>query len=385
MPLPIAIIRYSLILLPASGTMLAADIDSPGPFIAFALGCLLLARIGDSLPVPAALFLPAELILFGLFAHTWGGMLYMLLGSSLAAAAVRFESPRSIASFIAAGSAVLAAVLSPLPSDAIWLGAAGWLTAAGWAAAYWMSERQRRLAVHSLDRLAGRREQLEAARRRMADESRHVERHAQAEERARIARELHDDLGHRLIRLKMMMEASLPLLERRPSDAREMLEQVRMQLETAMDNMRVTVRKLKPVDDSVRRYALDRLIEDAARDLRIAVTFEMTGRPVPLYPSLEYALYRNAQEAITNAVRHGGASTVDVELHYGSREIRMTVVNNGSLPPDAVRHGLGLRGMEERAAQLGGTVRISTNGQFSVTTAVPYLDTAAGSEGVNAI
>jgi signal transduction histidine kinase len=209
----------------------------------------------------------------------------------------------------------------------------------------------------------------------MLDYAMQVEDYAQAEERGRIAKEIHDDLGHRLIRLKMMMEAVLQLLDREPDRARAMLEQIRGQLEESMDNMRRTVRKLKPPEvGGARTYALDRLIEEAGRDLRIGIQFQVTGRPAPLYPSVEYVLYRNVQEAITNAVRHGGATAVEVELDFRTDAVVMSVANDGALPQSDVRYGLGMRGMQERIELLGGRLLIGSKGRFSVTTILPFLE-----------
>lgn len=96
-------------------------------------------------------------------------------------------------------------------------------------------------------------------------------------------------------------------------------------------------------------------------------------------------LYRNAQEAITNAVRHGGATAVSVELRYGRDEMVMSVSNNGSLPAGELRRGIGLSGMAERVAMLGGNLRVERDGAFRVISDLPYYETASQAEGRAAV
>ena len=127
------------------------------------------------------------------------------------------------------------------------------------------------------------------------------------------------------------------------------------------------------------RFALHRLIEVAARDLRIEVDFAVTGNPFPLYPSLEFVLYRNAQEAITNAVRHGGATAVEVGLDFAEDRIAMNISNNGK-PPGQLAPGLGIKGMQDRLAVVGGQLRIAMEPRFVLSTIVPYSRTRPAQE-----
>ena len=83
-------------------------------------------------------------------------------------------------------------------------------------------------------------------------------------------------------------------------------------------------------------------------------------------------MYRNAQEAITNAVRHGQATEVSITLDYCTDEIRMTISNNGSEPSEgSIRKGLGMLGMEERLRVIGGQLHIHYDPSFEIHTIIP--------------
>jgi len=378
----LAWLRMLLVLVPAVATALAADIPSYSEYVACILSGLLLIRIGTFKPSWLPVLLPVELIGFGLLAHTYGGLLYFAVYSGMLAGTLQLQDRRGQAMIGLLSLTVLAAAIGNQAPSVQAAAILIWFTAAALLAAYAVTRSELVQANARIQAMAGRREELEASRRHTIDYARQVEQHAQSEERSRIARELHDDLGHRMIRLKMMSEAALQLFEHDPQKAKAISAQIRDQLEDSMDNMRRTVRKLKPPEaDTARQYALDRLIEDAARDLDIEVGFTVTGRPEPLYPSLEYVLYRNAQEAITNAVRHGQAASVSVELAYLEREIRMTIANDGSLPQGNIRQGLGLRGMEERLGLLGGRLAIEHADQFRIVAVIPLRDAASAAEG----
>ena len=215
------------------------------------------------------------------------------------------------------------------------------------------------------EELALKNEELERTRRRILDHASQIEQYAQAEERNRIAKDIHDDLGHRLIRVKMMSEAAIKLFDSDVNRARGIVEQIRDQLQNSMERMRITVRKLIASDEEVaRRYALDRIVAESAKELGIAISFQVLGMPRPLYPSIELILFKNAQEAITNAVRHGKASAITVELKFLTDNIVLKISNNGALPKEPIVAGLGMRGMRDRIAIPGESLNGSKQSSF---------------------
>jgi two-component system NarL family sensor kinase len=221
------------------------------------------------------------------------------------------------------------------------------------------------------DKLRRQHYELDEARMQLMDYARKVENIAQTDERNRISRDIHDDLGHKLIRLKMMMEAALRILPTQQSKGIEMLTSVRDQLTESMELLRSTVRRLKPDDDSLQSYSLNRLIESLKKEKGISIEVEMQGMPYVLYPSLAFILYRNAQEAITNAIRHGSATQVHIQLTYETKQITMRISNNGKTPNEFSVKGIGMTGMEERSKLIGGQLLVTTEDRFTVTTVLP--------------
>jgi two-component system NarL family sensor kinase len=222
------------------------------------------------------------------------------------------------------------------------------------------------------DELRKKHYELEDARAAMLEHAKHVEMLAQAEERNRISSEIHDHLGHRLIRLKMMMEAAIEILPTRQDQSMPLLRQVRDELIESMEELRVTVRKMKPEEAVIKNYTLTKLIEETAQKNGIDIHYRISGTPYPMYPGQEIVFYRNVKEAITNAIRYAQAKRIDVHLHYGTAEMRLSVSNDGNKPEDGkIRKGLGILGMEERAALYGGYIQIEANERFTITTILP--------------
>ncbi len=221
------------------------------------------------------------------------------------------------------------------------------------------------------DELRVKHYELEDTRKRLTLYAQEVEQITQLEERNRISRDIHDDLGHKLIRMKMMLEAIVQISTGQESKAAEMTIQVRDQLAESIDTLRSTVRRINPDISDSGKYSLPILIDNFATDCGIRVYYQISGSSYPLYPSEEFVLYRNAQEAMTNAVRHGKADEVNIHLHYEVTHIEFTVSNNGAIPNDLLRRGLGLSGMEERVQLLGGKLKLDLNERFAITTILP--------------
>lgn len=221
------------------------------------------------------------------------------------------------------------------------------------------------------DELSRKHYELDEARKRLLDYAIKIEDFAQVEERNRISKDIHDDLGHQLIRLKMMMEASLQIYSTNPDKSKEFMEQTRDQLGESMEKLRRTLRRMAPDEEMVHSYSISRLVEQIVKENGILVTLSISGIPTSIYPSLEIALFRNTQEAITNAIRHGSASEIQIKLCYDTEWIQLIVSNNGEIPLPIERKGLGLRGMYERIALLGGSIVIDYSPQFSITTLLP--------------
>jgi len=184
---------------------------------------------------------------------------------------------------------------------------------------------------------------------------------AVALDRVRIARELHDVVAHHVSAMGVQAGAARAVLDRDPSAARAALAGVEQSARSALDDLRHLLDTLRTPDgdtpggSTVKLAALGELIEHArANDL--PTDFTVVGDPVDAPELVQVNLYRIAQEALTNARRHGGPGvTADVRLRYTRDAVELDVASTGTTLP-AVRPGLGLVGMRERAAASGGTL-----------------------------
>ncbi|MGF3056303.1 sensor histidine kinase [Microbacterium sp. YY-01] len=187
---------------------------------------------------------------------------------------------------------------------------------------------------------------------------------AVALDRVRIARELHDVVAHHVSVLGVQAGAARMLLDNDPRQASALLERVEASARDAITDFRQLLESLRqpgePSDDTVADVSLadiEQLVEQS-QHAGIPTSFRVIGDAFALAPLAEVNLYRIAQEALTNARRHGGAHvTADVRLRYGNNTVELDVINTGRSVV-APRAGLGLLGMRERALASGGELDI---------------------------
>ncbi|MFG2130030.1 GAF domain-containing sensor histidine kinase [Streptomyces sp. NPDC048751] len=186
-----------------------------------------------------------------------------------------------------------------------------------------------------------------------------------AEERSRLAHELHDAVSQKLFSLRLTAQAAAALVDRDPSRAKGELHQVAALAAEAADELRAAVVELRPAaldeDGLVATLRTHVQVLDRAHDAR--VTFASCGvRALPA--AQEEAVLRVAQEALHNALRHSGAFRVDVTLERraGGAVLRVTDDGTGFDPPSIRRDGrhLGLVSMRDRASGVGGALTVES-------------------------
>ncbi|WP_299374401.1 cache domain-containing protein [uncultured Tateyamaria sp.] len=186
---------------------------------------------------------------------------------------------------------------------------------------------------------------------------------AQEEERGRVARELHDGISQILVGVRYALDTTRRRLDKGSGDAATPLHQGIDNLGTAIAEVRRISRDLRPgaLDDLGLGPALKALVEDFAARTGTQTEFQTVVFRNRLDQNAKIALYRIAQEALTNIERHSGASHVSVDLRGHKRGATLRIADNGS-GVDATRRrrsaGIGLRNMQERVEQLDGTLRI---------------------------
>jgi len=219
-------------------------------------------------------------------------------------------------------------------------------------------------------------------------------RRATLAERLRIARELHDIVAHHVSVVVIQAQGAQRVADRDPDRARQAMADVERTARTALEEMRRMLGLLRSPDDAEDSGSLD--VAHGAADIAaladrmtgsgVAVTVRTTGEPFGVPEDVGLALYRIAQEALTNVLKHAGPAHAEVHLHYGE-QLEITVADDGrgaaavltgAAPPGA---GRGITGMRERVAMLGGSITAGPQpgGGFRVRAVIPRPGTPAGS------
>ncbi|MDO5504414.1 MAG: histidine kinase [Actinomycetia bacterium] len=177
-----------------------------------------------------------------------------------------------------------------------------------------------------------------------------------AQERTRAAGELHDGLGHRLTAIRLGLDYADRVFDDDPVAARAEVRTARDATLEALQEMRVWVRALSPgTHPEVGDAAAFEAIADTFRGTGLVVRVVTEGIDGLLSPEESLFAHRLIQEGLTNAVRHGRATEVDILVQRDVAELRISLRDNGS-GADAVDEGFGLRSLRDRAAGLGGSV-----------------------------
>ena len=222
---------------------------------------------------------------------------------------------------------------------------------------------QARLAQRQNALLLG---ELQAKNRQLEAYAAQVETLAAIEERNRLAREMHDTIGHRLTAAAVQLEGAERLAARQPERAVALIGAGRQQVRDALQDLRLTVGRLRePVEVELSLpQALRRLAASFQEATGLAVHLELPETACEMTPAQRLALYRTAQEGLTNIQRHAAARQAWLRLECSAGRIALQVSDDGrglaaqSWQP-CVTGGFGLAGLRERAAQLNGAVSLA--------------------------
>ncbi|WP_238579571.1 sensor histidine kinase [Agreia bicolorata] len=269
-----------------------------------------------------------------------------LLGATFAAAFADKDAVGSVSPAVAVG---LVTILQNL----LYFGGAYYFGNRAWVAA------RERAALQV------RTEQLAEARERTAAQ-------AVSLERLRIARELHDVVAHHVSVMGVQAGAARRVLQRDPqqaaeslsaieSSAREAVDELHRMLTTLRDDSRPSSGSTVPTDEPS-THGVEQLHDllDDARSAGLAAQLTIVGEPRPLSALVSITVYRVVQEAVTNAIKHAGQSaTIDVRLRYRELSVEVEVTDSGGTPArgGVQGSGLGIVGMRERLAAVGGTLQ----------------------------
>jgi signal transduction histidine kinase len=207
---------------------------------------------------------------------------------------------------------------------------------------------------------------LEERARHLAETREEEARRRVAEERLRIARDLHDSVAHTLASISVQAGVGAHVLDERPDDARDALLAIKDTSREALSELRATLGMLRSDDTTSREPAagLDRLpaLVASSRATGLPVDLVVEGEARPLPPAIDAAAFRIVQESLTNVIRHAGPARATVAVRHGDDGLEIEVTDDGrGAPSDPAgaagaigATGHGLAGMRERVALLGG-------------------------------
>jgi signal transduction histidine kinase len=359
----------------AIGTATRPPAERPsGPMLWFevvavaAVVLLLLGRRQFPFAAPAGMWLVSAALSFvdGRLIVNQGGLFLAGMGAALLLGNLRRVAQARVGLVIVVGGASIVVYNSPGASagDVFFTTA---LFGIGWLVGFALRERT---------------EQTEAAEERAARAEREREaaaRVAVAEERGRIARELHDVVAHAVSVMVLQVGAVRHRMPESDTEDRETLKNVEQAGRTALAEMRRLLNAMRVDGDEVELLphpGLDDLeaLADDVRKAGLAVNVRIHGDPVDLPPALDLSAYRILQEGLTNALKHAHASRAEVDVHYDSGALRLCVHDNGPGGPSGNGGlGHGLVGIRERVKIYGGdmTAGAAPGGGFLLQARLP--------------
>jgi signal transduction histidine kinase len=223
--------------------------------------------------------------------------------------------------------------------------------------------------------------ELEASHRQLQAYADRVAELAAAAERNRLARDIHDTLGHHLTAISIQLEKAQAYRDRNPAEADRAIRDAKLAAQTALHDVRQSVAALRATEE---RFSLVKSLADLVNRLdqdALAVEYHTTGDETGYANPVLLTLYRAAQEGLTNIQKHARASHAALEVQLGDEEARLSLRDDGAgfdtarlaEPTVSLSHSFGLRGLRERLESVRGQMRITSDPQHGteLTVVVP--------------
>lgn len=225
-------------------------------------------------------------------------------------------------------------------------------------------------------------EELKASNIKLQEYSLKVEELTVAKERTRMAQELHDSLGHSLTALTMNLEFAEKVFDSRPEKVKEIIIKAKDISKNSIGSLRMAVttlkgeREIKDLSD-----AIAELVENFSMLGGIKINFNMDKALESLSPDMKHCIYKTVREGLTNGIKHGRATVFDMEARADKGGVRLSIRDNG-LGCGEIIESNGLRGIKERIAALGGTVRYDSvkGGGFCIEADIPLYEEEGGND-----
>lgn len=220
--------------------------------------------------------------------------------------------------------------------------------------------------TESYDKERRYRYELEQAKAKLLNSSREAAHVAEIMERNRIAREIHDNAGHSIAGILLQLQASSKLFDRDRDKSKELLDKSIEELSGSLAHLRDTVHNIRPSESLGIEY-IKKIVENYTY---CPVNLKYTGDFNQLTANQLEMLQTNIKEALTNTSKYSKAARVDISIDINDRFIRLYIKDDG-VGCSQIKEGLGISGMKERIANVGGSISISTDNGFMIVCIIP--------------
>ncbi len=229
-----------------------------------------------------------------------------------------------------------------------------------------------RITAEENERIRQLNEELDRANEELKSYAKTVEKMSETRERNRLAREIHDTLGHTLTGIISSLDGCITLIDISTDATRKLLEKTRDVARQGMVDVRRSVSALRPdaLEKQSLKEALEGIINDAQTTAGVNINSSLDIDDVRFAEDEEDAIYRTVQESITNAIRHGEARNIEIGLLHKDGRVIIDVTDDGK-GCENIEKGFGLRHMQERVQLLNGSLLYESKCGFHVHAEVP--------------
>lgn len=213
---------------------------------------------------------------------------------------------------------------------------------------------------------------LKEMNEQLQDYAQMTEKMAETRERNRIAREIHDTLGHTMTGLSAGIDACIAMIDFSVDATKEQLNKISLVARQGIKDIRRSVNKLRPdaLEHSGLQEALEKMMEETMQVSDVKINYDCQVEVLKFNQDEEDMIYRVVQESITNAIRHGKAKKINVTLWKEDKWLNLVIKDNG-IGCQEIHTGFGLIHIEERIKMLKGTVEYDGSDGFTVTARIP--------------
>ena len=235
------------------------------------------------------------------------------------------------------------------------------------------SEQQETMRIRTLnEQVNSANEELKLMNMRLHDYAEKTEKIAQIRERNRLAREIHDTIGHALTGISAGIDACITMIDISPKDTKLQLMRISEVARQGIVDVRSSVKKLRPdaLENQPLEEAIRTMIQKISTATQTKIIFENQVQPLKFSPDEAEAVYRVIQEGITNAIQHGKAKQVFITITKKEKWLTLMVKDDG-VGCETIEKGFGLQHIQERVDLLGGKVSYDGSNGFTIVVKIP--------------